>query len=140
MKWGGLTIRTNSQPAAGDNELEHLKEPVNVLGATSGGSWLGFEIVKGLRCVTSDYVCFWVSCEIGLHRLHPEVGPSQDGSFPHSQELQDPGPGRQGDGLPSEKELETWTRLQRPDGPMAQDFEPVRRSRASMTVGQTSIS
>jgi hypothetical protein len=27
-----------------------------------------------------------------------------------------------------------------PDGRMAQDFEPVRRSRASMTVGQTSIS
>ena len=36
--------------------------------------------------------------------------------------------------------LERWTRLQLPDGPMAQDFEPVRRSRASMTVGQTSIS
>jgi hypothetical protein len=27
-----------------------------------------------------------------------------------------------------------------PDGAIAQDFGPVRRSRASMTVGQTSIS
>jgi hypothetical protein len=50
---------------------------------------------------------------------------SQDCSFPHS---------------PPRRPLERWTRLQLPDGPMAQDFEPVRRSRASMTVGQTSIS
>jgi len=48
---------------------------------------------------------------------------------------------RQGNGLPCrERPLERWMRLHLPDGPMAQDFEPVRRSRASMTVGQTSIS
>jgi hypothetical protein len=41
---------------------------------------------------------------------------------------------------PAEEPLERWTRLQLPDGPLAQDFEPVRRSKASMTVGQTSIS
>ena len=40
----------------------------------------------------------------------------------------------------SGRPLERWRRLQLPDGRMAQDFEPVRRSRASMTVGQTSIS
>ena len=41
---------------------------------------------------------------------------------------------------PPRRPLVRLTRLQLPDGPMAQDFEPVRRSRASMTVGQTSIS
>jgi hypothetical protein len=140
MKWGGLTIRTNSQPAAGDNELEHLKEPVNVLGATSGGSWLGFEILKGLRCVTSDYVCFWVSCEIGLHRLHRKLGRLKTVRFHTAKSFKIRGLAGKVTAYPARRPLETWTRLQRPDGPMAQDFEPVRRSRASMTVGQTSIS
>jgi hypothetical protein len=71
-----------------------------------------------------------------------ELAASQDGSFPHSQELQGPGATQPGKVMatPPRRPLERWTQLQLPNGPMAQDFERVRRSRASMTVGQTSIS